>query len=111
MELRSPVWTTRPPQSILVQSPPFSYTTAEEGNFLAGIQGEPCIPGGMTVYPAVADGVYLMLSPLSPGKHTIHFVGVVGPDGAYLTQDITYDITVTRDHEGDRDGDHDRGGR
>ena len=36
----------------------------------------------MTIYPAVADGVYLMLSPLSPGKHTIHFVGVVGPGGA-----------------------------
>ena len=35
-----------------------------------------------------------MLSPLSPGKHTIHFVGEVGPGGIYLTQDFTYDIVV-----------------
>lgn len=92
----------------LVQAPPFSYTTAEKGNVLAGLYGEPCIPGGMTIYPAVADGVYLMLSPLSPGKHTIHFVGVVGPVSApYVKQDITYNITVTHD----QDRDHDRDGR
>jgi len=77
-----------------VQAPPFSYTTAEKGNFLPELNGVTCIPGGTTIYPAVADGVYLMLSPLSPGKHSIHFVGEVGPGGAYLTQDITYDITV-----------------
>ena len=78
----------------LVQSPPFSYTTAEHGTVLADF-GEPCIPGGLTVYPAVADGVYLMLSPLSPGKHSIHFVGVVGPvSSPFVEDDITYDITV-----------------
>jgi len=77
-----------------VVSPPFSYTTAEHGNYLPVYNGVTCIPGGTTIYPAVADGVYLMLSPLSPGKHTIHFVGEVGPGGIYLTQDITYDITV-----------------
>jgi len=80
----------------LVQSPPFSYTTAECGNFLPVFNGVTCIPGGTTIYPAVTDGVYLMLAPLAPGKHTIHYVGEVGPGGIYLTQDITYDITVLR---------------
>jgi hypothetical protein len=43
----------------------------------------------------VADGVYLMLSPLSRGKHSIHFVGVAGPvSSPFLKIDITYDITV-----------------
>jgi hypothetical protein len=78
-----------------VVSPPFSYTTAEEGNIVAEAEGEPCLPGGLTIYPAVADGVYLMLSPFSPGRHTIHFVGVAGPLSApFLKLDITYDITV-----------------
>lgn len=77
-----------------VVSPPFSYTTAREGNLVALATGDPCLPGGLTVYPAVADGVYLMLSPLSPGKHTVHLVGEAGPGGAYLKIDITYEITV-----------------
>ena len=39
-----------------------------------------------------------MLSPLSPGKHTIHTVGIVGPVSApYVVEDITYDITVHKD--------------
>jgi hypothetical protein len=79
----------------LVQASPFSYTTAEKDNILAGLFGEPCIPGGLTIYPAVADGVYLMLSPLPYGKHSIHFVGVVGPPSApFVKDDITYEITV-----------------
>jgi hypothetical protein len=91
-----------------VVSPPFSYTTAEQDNELAGFFGEPCIPGGLTVYPAVAQGVYLMVAPLSPGKHTIHTVGVVGPLSApFVKLDITGDITVSRD----QDGGHDRDGR
>jgi len=86
-----------------VVSTPFSYTTAEEGNIVAEAEGEPCLPGGLTVYPAVADGVYLMLSPLSVGKHAIRFVGVAGPISApFLKIDLTYDIEVRRDsdHEG-----------
>ena len=68
----------------------------------------PAFPGDFTIYPAVADGVYLMLAPLPPGKHTIHTVGVVGPVSApFAKVDITSDITVTRDH----DGDHDHGGK
>lgn len=80
-----------------VESPYFSYTTAPEGNVLAGIFGDTCIGGGVTIYPAVADGVYLMLAPLSPGKHTIHTIGVVGPlSSPYVVEDVTYEITVGR---------------
>jgi len=78
-----------------IVSPPFSYTTAEKNNVVAVATGDPCLPGGLTVYPAVADGVYLMLAPLAPGKHTIHYVGVAGPLSApFLVLDITYEITV-----------------
>jgi hypothetical protein len=91
-----------------VLSPPFSYTTAEKENILAGELGATCVPADFTIYPAVADGVYLMLAPLSPGKHTIHIVAVVGPLSAPLAEsDRTIDINVTWDH----DGDHDRDGR
>lgn len=78
-----------------VVSTPFSYTTAEKDNIVAVSEGEPCLTGGLTIYPAVADGVYLMLAPLSPGRHTIHFVGEAGPlSSPFLKLDITYDITV-----------------
>jgi hypothetical protein len=79
----------------LVQASPFSYTTSAKDNVLAGFFGETCVPGDTTIYPAVADGVYLMLAPLKPGKHTIKLVGVVAPGGTPLiTEDITFDITV-----------------
>ena len=79
----------------LIVSPPFSYTTAEEDNVLAALGGETCVPGGLTVYPAEAEGVYLMLAPLSPGNHSIHTVGVVGPvETPFFVQDVIYDITV-----------------
>jgi hypothetical protein len=82
----------------LVVSPPFSYTTAKKGNVVANLFGVPCLPGGYTVYPAVTEGVYLMIHPLPPGKHVINFVGIVGPASApYVESDLTYDITVSRD--------------
>lgn len=81
----------------LVQSPPFSYTTAPKHNVLAGAYGESCIGGDTTIYPALSDGIFLMLAPLKPGKHTIHLVGIVGPATApYVDVDVTYDITVLR---------------
>ena len=48
-------------------------------------------PAG-TYTPAVDDGVYLMLEPLSVGEHTIHFHGTI-PDFSF-TLDITYHLTV-----------------
>jgi hypothetical protein len=67
-----------------VTSPVFSYTLPDNN-----IEGVPA----QVVYPAVGDGVYLMVAPLSPGQHTIRFGGDFGPGNFAL--DITYHITVT----------------
>ena len=40
----------------------------------------------MVSSPAVSDGVYLMLRPLSVGQHTIHFAGDFGPGSFALTE-------------------------
>jgi hypothetical protein len=78
-----------------VVSTPFSYTTAQQNNVLAGELGATCVPGDFTIYPAVAEGMYLMIEPLSPGKHTIHSVAVLGPISApYAVSDRTIDLTV-----------------
>jgi hypothetical protein len=79
----------------LIQTQPFSYTVAADDNVLANYPdfvGETCIPGGTTVNPTVAEGVCVMIRPLSVGTHTIH-IGATAP--AYgLTYDVTFDITV-----------------
>jgi hypothetical protein len=78
-----------------VQSPAFSYTLASHDNLLATIFGLSCIPDGMTIDPAVTDGEFLMLAPLSVGHHTIHQVGSFGPvDHPFFLKDITYEIDV-----------------
>jgi hypothetical protein len=76
-----------------VVAPAFSYTVAEKNSIISLVEGEDCIPGDMTIYPAVADGVYLMLAPLKPGKHTIHFIA----SAPGLDVNVTYDITVEND--------------
>ena len=48
-----------------------------------------CITGSSQ--PAVSDGYWIMLAPLSPGTHTIHFTA--GIDNLVL-QDVTYHLTV-----------------
>ncbi len=55
--------------------------------------------------PAVGDGFYLLLKPLNPGRHTIHFGGTsetTDGDGnpAAFRLDITYHITVPPRIEG-----------
>jgi hypothetical protein len=88
-----------------VQSPAFTYKVASHNNLLAAVFDGPCIPDGITVTPAVSDGVFLMVAPLSVGPHTIHFVGVVGPVATpFFFKDITYNITVAPG-KGDRDRD------
>jgi hypothetical protein len=42
--------------------------------------------------PDIDEGVYLMLAPLRPGTHTIHFTGS-SPDLGY-SLDVTYNLTV-----------------
>lgn len=46
-------------------------------------------------FPAVSDGYWVLLRPLSPGQHTIHFLGVVGdPEAPIFVTEATYNITV-----------------
>jgi|SRR5690242_16742254 len=47
-------------------------------------------PAG-TYSPGAGDGVYLMLAPLSPGPHTIHFHADISAGGQI---DATYNLTV-----------------
>ena len=46
-----------------------------------------------TISASVADGFYLMLTPLRSGQHTIRFGGTFG-DPINFTLDITYHLTV-----------------
>jgi hypothetical protein len=75
--------------SFRVTSPVFGYTLPPN-NILTTLTGVN-VPA-RTVFPAVSDGVYLMLAPLSPGHHTIHFAGDTGPQNFAL--DVTYNINV-----------------
>ena len=56
------------------------------------------VPGGNilgiaagTYGPAISDGYWLMLAPLSAGSHTVHFRGVAA--GGFETE-VTYNLTV-----------------
>jgi len=65
------------------QSSVFS-VTVPEGNLL-GLD-----PG--TYAPCLDDGYYLMLAPLIPGQHTIHFTA--SNSDASFSLDVTYHLTV-----------------
>ena len=54
--------------------------------------------------PCVDTGYYLMLAPLSPGRHTIHFTAA-NADGSF-SLDVTYHLTVLRDRRDRHDDDH-----
>ncbi len=71
------------------QSPAFSFTLPDD-NLLKATTGNPYAAG---TYLSVGDGYYLMLAPLWPGNHLIHFHGSA-PNG--FTLDITYHLTVTK---------------
>jgi hypothetical protein len=80
-----------------MQSPLFVYGPLPENNILQSFGLD--APVG-TTSPAVSDGVFLMLAPLSKGDHTIHFSGssiftqeVHGFDFVFRL-DITYHLTV-----------------
>jgi hypothetical protein len=92
-----PVAGLKNPQTtpFLIQSSVFSYTVASHDNLLAAAYGEPCIPDGTTVSPAVALGVCVLITPLPPGHHTIHLVGIVGPVATpFVEIDETYNVNV-----------------
>ncbi|MEW6207829.1 MAG: hypothetical protein AB1631_05640 [Acidobacteriota bacterium] len=69
-------------------SPPFEITLPENNVFpVAG-----CTDPFPLTFPAVSDGYWVMLAPLSVGHHTIHFHGSL--PSFNFTLDITYNLTV-----------------
>jgi len=72
-----------------MQSPAFTFTLPAD-NFFTAIGEGPFEAG--TYSPAVDDGYYVMVAPLSLGEHTIHFHGTAGVD----VLDVTYHINVTK---------------
>jgi len=73
------------------QSPAFGFTLPDE-NLLKITTGNPYLAG--SYFPSAGDGYYLMLPPLRPGNHVIHFHGA-GAGGSF-TLDITYHLTVAK---------------
>jgi hypothetical protein len=77
-------------------SPVFSYTLPPspdnviDAAFGVSLPG-PCWPS-LTVTPAVADGFYIMLHPLTEGSHSINF----GGSGPGITLDMTYNLKVCK---------------
>jgi len=74
-----------------VQTDAFGITIPDDNQFTAVGEGQ--FAAG-TYFPAVDDGIYVMLSPLPPGRHTIHFHGYF--PAFNFTLDITYHLSVER---------------
>jgi len=78
---------------VRVKSLPFAVTFPADNIFNA-----PCEAAGLgsvpanTYSPAVDDGFYTLLAPLSVGTHTLHIQGQIPAVG--LTVDVTYNLTV-----------------
>jgi len=72
-----------------VQSPFYDFIVPPADNFL-GVNG-------VTSGSSVSDGYWVMVKPLSPGVHVVHFEGAwtSGP-GAGNVQNVTYILTVNR---------------
>ena len=70
------------------------YRVTSPGPFAITIpEGGIVDPG--TYSPSASDGYYLMLTPLSPGQHTVH-IHAVWP--GWGTMDVTYTLTVSTKH-------------
>ncbi|HZM15076.1 MAG TPA: hypothetical protein VFE28_03665 [Candidatus Krumholzibacteria bacterium] len=52
---------------------------------------DPCVTGAPQ--PAVVDGFWIMLAPLPPGVHTLHFHSELPDFGGFMV-DVTYNLTV-----------------
>lgn len=70
-------------QTYRVQSPLFNFTFPKDNIFGA--------PAGPT--QSVSDGIFLLLQPLSPRNHTVHFTGVVLANPTLGTQSFATDAT------------------
>jgi hypothetical protein len=73
----------------------FSYRL-RTNNWLSDFCSPDVFPAGTRPPPpgAFADGVYLLIPPLRPGVHTLHWAAT--PGAGAVNQDITYVITVGR---------------
>jgi hypothetical protein len=76
-------------QDFRVQSTVFVYTIPDD-NVWTKI-GEGNFAGG-AYFPAMDDGVYVMLAPLRAGPHQIHFHGTIST----FVLDVTYNLTVAK---------------
>jgi hypothetical protein len=77
-----------------VQSPLFTFGPLPDNNILESFGYD--APEGSTS-DSVSDGVFVMLAPLSAGKHTVRFGGVIDlrdAGGPVFVQAINYNITV-----------------
>ncbi|MCX6884995.1 MAG: hypothetical protein NTX27_08145 [Verrucomicrobia bacterium] len=83
------------PKGYRTESPLFDVTMPDNNVF--------GIPAG-TYGPSMDAGYYLLVAPLSPGHHEIHFHGAlpydVPPYWFAFTQDITYHLTVAEARRG-----------
>jgi hypothetical protein len=85
--------------SYLVITEPFSYKLAAYDNVLANYPnfvGETCIPNGTTVSPTVAEGVCVMIRPLSVGTHTVVITAAAPNYG--VVYNVTFNLTVKPNH-------------
>jgi hypothetical protein len=89
-------------RSLRVQSPVFSFTVPEAGvlpsgfcPLLAGPPSPTPPPRGPSQFcdPAVADGFWVLLSPLRPGGHKLRFRAKANTDPPFAL-DVTYNLTI-----------------
>ena len=81
----------KPIQSHRAASPLFTWGPLPDNNVLE-LFGFNAPEGAARL--SAADGFYLMLKPLSVGRHTLHYTGTFGPP-INFTLDITYNLTVS----------------
>src|SRR5262249_5748830 len=86
-------------------TPVYTFVAPPNNNFLETFEVEPCFsdqtatPTPWTVTNAVADGYCVMVAPLAPGQHTIHFSGEYGYTPANLVEG-TFNLTVVDTNRG-----------
>ena len=76
------------------QSPLFTFGPLPSDNILE-VSGIPDTVGKTS--PSVSDGYYLLLAPLSVGRHELHFSGKLelgNPVNFIFEEDITYHLTI-----------------
>jgi hypothetical protein len=77
------------PAQYLTESPLFTVQLPPNNAYGITTSDAPAL----TLDPTVDRGYYLFLTPLPPGRHTIHFSSAPGSSCA-AAQDVTYDLTV-----------------